>query len=118
MRDPRERLRDILDAMDRIDRYATLGRKSFEESELVQIWIIHHLLVIGEAAAQLGRGIHDAHTDVPWPQIVAMRNLLVHEYFGVDLGEIWKTVERDLPLFKASVERLLEILDDRNDKPS
>ncbi len=40
-----------------------------------------------------------------------MRNLLVHEYFGVDLGEIWKTVERDLPRFKSAIEKLLELLE-------
>ena len=53
MRDPKERLRDILDAIDRIERYTTRGRIAFERDELIQVWIIHHLQVIGEAAAQL-----------------------------------------------------------------
>lgn len=107
MRDPEEWLRDILEAIDRIERYADHGRKVFFADELVQIWMVHHIQIIGEAAGQLGRTFHDAHPEVPWPQIVAMRNLLVHAYFGIDLDEVWKTLERDIPALKAEVERLL-----------
>ena len=113
MRDPKERLRDILDAIDRIERYTTRGRIAFERDELIQVWIIHHLQVIGEAAAQLSYPFRDMHPEVPWPQIVAMRNVLIHEYFGIDLNEVWKTVERDLPAFKGAVEGLLKELEDR-----
>jgi uncharacterized protein with HEPN domain len=109
MRDPQERLRDILDAITRIERYAARGREAFEQDELIQVWIVHHLQIIGEAAAQLGQKFHDAHPAVPWPQIVAMRNILVHEYFGVDLREVWNAVERDLPEFKRAIEGLLEV---------
>lgn len=69
--------------------------------------MVHHIQIIGEAAGQLGRAFHDTHPEVPWPQIVAMRNLLVHAYFGIDLDEVWKTLERDIPALKVSVERLL-----------
>ncbi|RME90733.1 MAG: DUF86 domain-containing protein, partial [Verrucomicrobia bacterium] len=106
MRDPKERLRDILEAIARIERYASRGREAFERDELIQVWIFHHIQIIGEAAANLGRDFHEAHPEVPWPQIVAMRNVLVHEYFGVDLREVWKTVERDLPALKLAVGRL------------
>jgi uncharacterized protein with HEPN domain len=109
MRDPQERLRDILDAITRIERYVARGRDAFDQDELIQVWIVHHLQIVGEAAAQLGRDFHDAHPEVPWPQIVAMRNILVHEYFGVDLREVWRTVERDLPGFKRAIERLLNL---------
>lgn len=74
MRDPTERLRDILEAIVRIERYAARGREAFERDELIQLWIVHHLHVIGEAAVQLGRDFHAAHPELPWPQIVAMCN--------------------------------------------
>ncbi len=112
MRDLRECLRDILDAIARIERYATRGREAFEGDELVQVWVVHHLQIIGEAAMRLGRDFHLAHPEVPWPQIVAMRNVLVHEYFGIDLNEVWKTVERDLPIFQRAVEELLKSLEE------
>ena len=51
MRDPRERLRDILEAITRIEKYAGRGREAFEHDELLQVWVVHHLQMIGEAAA-------------------------------------------------------------------
>ena len=107
MRDVTERLRDILDAISHVERYARRGRDSFDRDELIQTWIVHHLQIIGEAAAGLGSDFHNAHSEVPWPQIVALRNILVHEYFGVDLEEVWATVERDLPALKVQVQALL-----------
>ncbi|MFN3928994.1 MAG: DUF86 domain-containing protein [Thermoflexus sp.] len=112
MRDPKEYLRDILDAIARIERYAVRGREVFEQDELIQVWIFHHLQIIGEAAARLSRDFHQAHPEVPWPQIVAMRNILVHEYFGVDLGEVWQTVEHDLPALKHAIETILKALEE------
>lgn len=88
MRDRGERLHDILEAISRIERYADRGRDALFADELVQVWMVHHLQIIGEAASQLGRAYHAAHPEVPWPQIVAMRNLLVHAYFGIDLDEV------------------------------
>jgi uncharacterized protein with HEPN domain len=102
---------DIQDAIAAIERYAVRGREAFWGDELIQVWVFHQLQIIGEAAAQLGRDFHASHPDVPWPQIVAMRNVLVHEYFGVDLDRVWQTVEHDLPTLKPAVERLLSALD-------
>jgi uncharacterized protein with HEPN domain len=66
--------------------------------------MVYHLQIIGEAAAQLGRDFHAAHHATSWPQIVAMRNILVHEYFGIDIDEVWQVIIGDLPLFKEQVE--------------
>jgi uncharacterized protein with HEPN domain len=108
MRSPQERLLDILEAIARIERYVALGKARFLEDELIQVWTVHHLERIGEAAARLGREFHEAHPQVPWQEMVAMRNLLVHEYFSVDLEEVWETAVRDLPLLKAQIQTLLE----------
>ncbi|OQB38989.1 MAG: hypothetical protein BWY06_01823 [Candidatus Latescibacteria bacterium ADurb.Bin168] len=107
MRDSRERLLDILDAIALIERYAARGREAFERDELVQTWIVHHLLIIGEAAASLGPDFHAQHPAVSWKEIVAMRNVLVHHYFGIDCEEVWGVVERDLPVLKERVTALL-----------
>jgi uncharacterized protein with HEPN domain len=107
MRADRLRLHDILEAIERIERYASKGRAVFLEQELVQTWIIHHFQIIGEATSRLSDDLCAKHPEIPWAQIVAMRNILVHEYFGVDLNEIWRTVEQVLPAFKVQIQELL-----------
>lgn len=58
----------------------------------------------------MGSDFHMVHPQLPWPVIVAMRNVLVHDYFGIDLDEVWRTVERDVPTLKDTVMDLLEEL--------
>jgi len=108
VRDDRERLQDVLDAIARINKYADRGRTSFDQDELIQTWIIHHIQIIGEASSKLSDELKAAYPDVPWAQIIAMRNILVHDYFGLDLEEVWSVVERDLPDLKRKIEAILE----------
>ena len=111
MRNDRDRLLDIAEAIERIERYAQTGRQSVESDELKQTWIVHHLQIIGEAAGKLSEGIRLAHSQVPWAEIIAMRNILVHDYFGVDLDEVWSAVVRDLPPLERSVREMLREID-------
>jgi len=108
VRYPRERLIDILEAIEHIERYAAKGRDVFESDELIQVWMVHHLQIIGEAAARLGHEFHDRHPKVPWAQVVAMRNILVHEYFGIDLEGVWQAIERDLPDLKRELSETIK----------
>lgn len=108
MRDDRERLRDILEAIERIERYTSKGREEFMQDELIQTWVVHHIQIIGEAARRLSEEIRSEHDEVPWPAIIAMRNILVHDYFSVDIDEVWSTIERDLPPLKVEVSSILE----------
>jgi uncharacterized protein with HEPN domain len=107
MRDDRERLRDILEAVERIERHAAKGREAFERDELIQVWIVHHLQLVGEAARSVSADFRAAHPEIPWPQIAGMRNILVHNYFGIDAEIVWAAVERDLPALKAQIESAL-----------
>ena len=107
MRDDRERLADILDAIDRAQRYAVRGRAAFEEDELVQAWMVQQLMIIGEAASQLSGGVREKSPQVPWRMIVGLRNRLVHAYFQADLGLVWSVVENDLPSLRKAVAGLL-----------
>ena len=108
MRDDRAWLLDILEALSNIEKYAARGERAFCEEELIQIWIIYYIQVAGEAANQLSDSFKRNHTDIPWKSIIGMRNVLVHQYFGLDLGEIWDTVTNDLPLLKAMIQELLD----------
>lgn len=108
MRDDRERLRDILDAIGRIERHSSRGRGVFDGDELVQVWIVHHLAIIGEAAAKLTQEMRASMAEVPWPEIIGMRNILVHEYFGVDRDIVWAVVEKDLPPLRDAIRLRLD----------
>ncbi len=107
MRDDRERLLDILEAIERIQRYASRGRDAFLTDELLQTWVVHHVQIIGEAARQVSDTLKAAHPEIPWSAIVAMRHVLVHQYFDVDPQEVWLTVDRDLPDLKRKLDAIL-----------
>ena len=108
MRKPTERIRDMLEAIERIDRYASRGREPFEHDELIQNWVVHHLEIVGEAARSLPDEIRAQAPDIPWADIIGMRNILVHDYFGIDERIVWAVVERDLPPLRKALEQLLE----------
>jgi uncharacterized protein with HEPN domain len=104
MRDDRERLRDIVDAILSIERHP----RDKEDSELIESWVLRHLQIIGEAASKLSTALRTAHLDVPWVEMIAMRNILVHDYFGIDTNEVWAVVEKDLPKLKQKIEAILQ----------
>jgi uncharacterized protein with HEPN domain len=109
-----ERLQDVLEAIDRIRRYLK-GRREFDADPLVQVWVIHHLEIVGEACRALSDDLRNRHSDVPWSAIIGMRNILVHDYFGLNLDEVWTAAERDLPVLKERIEAILEVERSRAD---
>jgi len=111
MRDDRERLIDILEAIEQIENYTNQGRETFEHDELIQIWVIHHIQIIGEASAKISNALRMTHKEIPWQKIIAMRNILVHAYFSVDLEEVWNSVENDIPDLKCKVKIILNEFD-------
>lgn len=116
MRDDSEWLLDILEAIEKIEKYSSQGYSAFKDDELKQIWIIHHLQVIGEASNNLSKTFTDGNKEVPWADIVGLRNILVHQYFGIDLERVWETVDLYLPTLKKQVERILADFERRPQK--
>ena len=110
MRDPQARLADVLEAIDNIERYASRGRDAFERDELIQSWCVRHLQIIGEAARALPQAVKEKEPEIPWPKIVGMRHILVHDYFGIDTNAVWDAVQNDLPSLKRRVQELLRNL--------
>jgi uncharacterized protein with HEPN domain len=84
MRDDRERLLDIQESIVHIERYTSQGRAAFDQDELIQTWVVHHLQIIGEASRGISQSLRDKYPAVPWTKIIGMRNILVHLYFGID----------------------------------
>lgn len=108
MRSERERLLDVLEAIERIEKYAGRGKAAFLEDELIQNWMVNHISLIGEACRALPGEFQASHVDVPWVDIIAMRNLLVHHYFGIDKEAVWSVVERDIPGIKLNIQIILD----------
>ena len=108
MRSERERLLDILEAIERIEKYAGRGKIAFLEDELIQNWMINHISLIGEACRSLPDEFQAHHASIPWADIIGMRNLLIHHYFGIDKEAVWSVVEHDIPELKMNIQVILK----------
>jgi len=103
----------MLQAIDAIERYRDRDRAVFEQDEMLQVWFLRHLQIIGEAARAVPEEVRQLAPDIPWPEIIGMRNILVHGYFEIDTDVVWNTVQQDVPRLRASVEALLKKLEEQ-----
>lgn len=108
MRPDQERLLDIDEAISKIERYTVRGKAAFMEDELIQTWILFQFQVIGEAARSLSDEIRSNYAQIFWRDIIDFRNLLVHEYFRIDLELVWRIVENQLPELKTQITAILK----------
>jgi len=69
--------------------------------------VVQKLAIIGEAAARLPEPLKKLHSEVPWPQIVAFRNILIHAYFGIDWDEVWRSASKRCPVLREQVARMI-----------
>lgn len=110
MRSERERLLDILEAIERIEKYAVRGKSAFLEEELIQNWMVNHISMIGEACRALPDEFQARYVNIPWADIIGMRNFLIHHYFGIDEEAVWSVVEHDIPELKMNIQIILNSL--------
>lgn len=105
-------LRHILDAIQDVHRYLEPlpSLESFCADDLRVNAVIRLLEVIGEASAHVSPSLRSMHSDVPWEQIIAMRNRLIHEYFGVDEELVWKVCKEELPILQGRLHTVLQKL--------
>ncbi len=103
-----QRLLDIQEAIERIEKYAAQGRDAFNNDELIQTWVVYHLQIIGEAIGKLSDKLKGLYPEIPWKKIRGMRNILVHDYFGIDLDIVWSVIEFELPDLKDHICSMIE----------
>ncbi len=103
MKDDAVYLRHVQECIARIEQYTEAGRSAFMASTLVQDGVIRNLQTLGQSALKLSEALKSAHPEVDWKSIVGLRNVLVHDYLGVNVTRIWEIVERDLPDLKKKV---------------
>jgi len=107
-RDWRFRVRDILAAVRAIARYTDgMTFDQFVGDARTMDAVVRNLMTMGESIRWIPEPILDAHPGVPWRTLRAMRNVVVHEYFGVDPAILWETVQGDLPPLEAELEAVL-----------
>ena len=115
---PREwllRIRDIHNAVSKVLAHTeTLSESSFADDEWTVDAVLRNLAVIGEAARHVPDEIVKRHAEMPWDEMRDMRNIVIHEYFGVDLEIVWKTIQDDLPPLLTQIEHLLQDLEGQN----
>jgi uncharacterized protein with HEPN domain len=108
---PREwtfRIQDILDAMEKIQRYTSgASLETFERDEELIDAVVHNLTIIGEAANHIPSEITASETGIPWRQMVDLRNYSVHAYWNLRPAVIWDTLQNDLPPLVEPLRRLL-----------
>lgn len=107
-RDWRLRVEDILAAAERAMRFVgEMDLATFKVDERTSAAVLHQIFLIGEAAARLPEEIRKRAPDVPWEEIIGMRNIIAHGYFEIDLEVPWKTVRLDLPPLLGQMRSLL-----------
>lgn len=107
-RDVRVYLCDILEAIEKIEEYTKgSSEEDFCAKTQMQDAVLRRLEIIGEAVKHIPPKIRNEHPDIPWKQIAGMRDILVHEYFGVNLKRAFKVVKNDISNLKAVIDQIL-----------
>lgn len=100
-------LQDILESINLIQEYVSdLSEAEFLQHRQIQDSIVRRFEIIGEAVKQIPDEFKAKHTDIPWRDIAGMRDILIHEYFGIKWKRIWDTIKNDLPAFKKQLEKI------------
>lgn len=106
----RHALLGIMDAINAIEQY-TVSFVSVDDFHAARInfdAVMMNFILIGEMVDRISEVFKTAHPEVDWKQIKGLRNIIAHDYFGVDAEEIWQIIRKQLPSFKKNIEKLLE----------
>jgi len=104
-------LHHILDAITKVEIYLSgIDELTFHQQSLIQDGVIRQLEIVGEAVKRLSPATRSLAPALPWSAIAGMRDKLIHDYFGVDLDQVWLTATRDLSSLKATIEQIVTTL--------
>lgn len=107
MKDDMIYLEHIIDCIDRIDNYTENDQFTFMNSTMVQDAAIRNLQILAESTQKISAPLKQQHPEINWRAISGFRNILVHDYLGVDLQQIWKIIENRLPSLKDNIQSII-----------
>jgi uncharacterized protein with HEPN domain len=108
-KDPKVFIGHIVESIQLIEEYSlNLSAKEFQSDRAAQDAIIRRLEIIGEAVKNIATSFKIKHSDIPWKQMAGMRDILIHEYFDIDLSLTWSVVKRELPFVKEKLQAILD----------
>lgn len=96
-----------MEAIHKIEQCARDESFSSHDEDLVEVWMIHHLQIIGEAASRVSNNLREKHPEVAWGGMIGMRHVLVHGYFETDKELVWRVIEQDIPVLKTQIGKIL-----------
>lgn len=108
MKDDRVYLLHILECIRRIEEDTTGGKDAFFSSRTFQDAVLRNLQTLAESTQRLSEDLKARHLQVEWRRIGAFRNVLVHDYLGIDIERIWEITQRDVPTLKTTILSMLE----------
>ena len=108
-KDLRVYLNDILESIKQIEKYTKrINNNKFNKNIQIQDAVLRRLEIIGEAVKNIPEDFREAHPKIPWKKIAGMRDILIHEYSGVDLKRVWKVVKEDLVDLKKNISKIIK----------
>ncbi len=111
MKDDRVHLRHILECLGAIEAYTGGSRGIFFDDRKTRKATLRELQELAESTQRLSPALKARHSEIAWPHIAGFRNVLVHDYLGLNLGRVWNVIERDLPALRRAIEAMLRELD-------
>jgi uncharacterized protein with HEPN domain len=104
-------LNDVLESIKKIERYTKGVRESgFCQDSQLQDAVLKRLEIIGEAVKNISVSIRKKHSEIPWKEIAGLRDVLIHEYFGVNQKRVWKVIINRLPILKKQIKQIIKAI--------
>ncbi len=106
-KDPRVYLAHMLECIRRIEAYTRDGEERFMRDTLIQDAVLRNLEVLGEVVKRVPESFRASHPHIPWRGIAGLRDVIIHDYEGIDYARVWQVVVQQLPPLKQAIESIL-----------